>query len=708
VRKPAGTPGTKELGEVDPVLAEVVRATGGAIGMVYVLPPGEHVLRLVVAAGASQQLTAPWVRVGIDAPIPVADSVREERLVWLGSREDVARRYPRLGFVLPYDFVLASVPITSDTEIRGGLVMMWPASHPPALSATERVTLEACCHRLGMLLGDAHRRGHLMGASARPRTLPPPSGRVPTPAEAVAAVAFLDRLPEGCFGLDLEGRVTFATETAGKLLGVSSAALIGSRPWELLPWLGDSLFEERHRSAVVSRQLTGFTAQRPPDGCVAFQLFPDATGISVWVRTADAPLPGTSDVPVHAPGSAWPGRITALYHLMHLAATLTEAAGVRDVVSLVSDQIVPAFGSHAVALFTAEEGRLHVAGHSGYGAEVMTRLDGLPMSSQAPVARVLSTGFPSFFASFEELQRAYPPAAPLDGMDAWAFLPLIASGRTVGSLVLGYERPRPFNQEERAVLTSLAGLIAQALDRARLYDSKHRLAHTLQAGLLPHALPPIPGLEVAARYLPATPGIDVGGDFYDVVRCGDGRAGVTIGDVQGHNVQAAALMGQVRTAVHAHATAGVSPGDVLTRVNRLLTDLNPGLFTSCLFAETDLAGHRARLATAGHLPPLLRRPGGPTEVLSLAPDLLLGIDPGATYATTTISFPPGSVLVLYTDGLVEAPGTDVDEATEVVAGLVERARDDSMEGLADSLVRHATRTRSRNDDVALLLLRATG
>lgn len=138
------------------------------------------------------------------------------------------------------------------------------------------------------------------------------------------------------------------------------------------------------------------------------------------------------------------------------------------------------------------------------------------------------------------------------------------------------------------MLTSLAGLIAQSLDRARLYDAKHTLAHSLQAGLLPQTLPRILGLEVAARYLPAGHGIDVGSDFYDLIRCAPAVAAAAIGDVQGRSTAAAALMGQVRTAVHAHASAGAPPGELLARTNRLLTDLDTPYLSS---APTDSSNH---------------------------------------------------------------------------------------------------------------------
>jgi serine phosphatase RsbU (regulator of sigma subunit) len=169
-------------------------------------------------------------------------------------------------------------------------------------------------------------------------------------------------------------------------------------------------------------------------------------------------------------------------------------------------------------------------------------------------------------------------------------------------------------------------------------------------------------------------------------------------------VTAAALMGQVRTAVH--ATAGAPPAEVLERTNRLLTDLDPGLFTSCLYVHLDLAGHRALLATAGHPSPLLHHPGGHTEVLRLPPGLLLGIDRDAQYPTTEIPLPPGTTLALYTDGLVEAPGTDLDEATAALAEQFTQAADRPMDALADTLVRYAERTTPGSDDIALLLIKA--
>ncbi|MEV0580775.1 SpoIIE family protein phosphatase [Streptomyces sp. NPDC050392] len=688
---------------LDRAVARAVRRTGASVAMLYLLAPGESTLRLTVLAGVPAEFAAPWTRVPLSAPMPVADALKDQHLVWLGSQEELARRYPRPALVLPYRFALAAAPVLTGAAVWGGLVLLWPGSHPPQLSPEERAAVHAGCGEIALVLHEAEEHGRPVPPDLSLRVLPPLSAPPPDTATASRAAEYLQRLPGGCCALDMHGRITFLTDTGAELVGGSAADLMGTLPWESLPWLDDPLFEDQYRGAVVSRQPTSFTALRPPDRWLSFRLYPDASGISVYITPGTAAHAAGPAAESPAPSSA-PSRAVALYHLMHLAATLTEAVGIQDVVGLLSDQLVPAFRIQALAVMTAAEGRLRVEGHHGFAPELMDRFDGAPLASRTPAAHVLTTGVPSFYRSFAELKRAYPPAVLQEGLAAWAFLPLIASGRPVGSLVLAYEMTRPFEPEERALLASIAGLIAQALDRARLYDAKDQLAHSLQAHLLPHTLPRIPGLDIAARYLPAAHGTGIGGDFYDVIRLDATTAAATIGDVQGHNVKAAALMGQVRTAVH--ASAGAPPAEVLARTNRLLTDLDPGLFTSCLYVHLDLAGHRALLATAGHPPPLLHHPGGHTEVLRLPPGLLLGIDPEATYPTTEIPLPAGAALALYTDGLVEAPGTDLDEATAALAEQFTRAAGRPMEALADTLVRYAERSTPGSDDIALLLIKA--
>ncbi|MFF7798808.1 SpoIIE family protein phosphatase [Streptomyces olivaceus] len=687
---------------MDSAMAAVVRASGAFGGILYALPPGEDALWQVLVAGVPEEMAAPWRRVALDDPMPVADAVRDRELTWCSGREEMARQYPRVALVLPYEFALAAAPVVSGGAVRGALVLLWPGGRPADLDPGEREVLRTGCRRLAECLRRAADRGDPLRPADRPRTLPPPAPRMPSPAEATALSAFVGRLPGGSCALDLEGRITFVTPGAAGLLGADRAGLVGALPWEALPWMDVPHVEDRYRAALVSRRPQAFTVLRPPRAWLSFELYPDATGLSVRI-TRGAP---DRDRPPDRPGTgSVPGRATVLYHLMHLASTLTEAVGVDEVVEQTAGQLMPALGAQAMVVMAPEDGRLKIVGHRGYDAGLMERYDAAPLTSDIPAVDVMATGLAGFWTTFAELHAAYPATVHEDGMAAWAVLPLIASGRPVGSLLLAYARPHVFPPGERAALTSLAGLVGQALDRARLYDAKDHLAHRLQSALLPHTLPRLPRLNVAARYLPAARGLGVGGDFYDLIRLDEHTAGAAIGDVQGHNVDAAALMGQVRTAVHAHATVGAPPDDVLARTNRLLTDLDPGLFASCAYVHLDLAMHRACVALAGHPPPLVRHADGRVEPLRVPPGLLLGIEADSRCPAVEFPFPAGSVLALYTDGLVEAPGVDIDDAIAALGGLLEHGDPADLDGMADTLVRHAP---TPGDDIALLLLSPRG
>ncbi|MBD0745088.1 SpoIIE family protein phosphatase [Streptomyces sp. CBMA152] len=668
-------------------------------GAVYVLDPGENVLVMNAMAGLPRVFAAPWERVGLGAPIPVADAARERRLVWVGGEEEMAGRYPRIAVVLPYPFALAALPVASAETVYGAVYVTWPGSHPPDLSSRERERLAAACDRLAE---------YMEWAAAQGRPVLPDSGvrlQETDLGENVAAeaVRMAARLPYGLCALDLDGRIGYANQAAGDLLGIPAERLLGATPWTTLPWLDDPMYEDSYRAALLSQQITSFVALRPPGDWLSFRLYPSTTGLSVRItRARAAPRPGR---PPRDSGEG-PGRLVTISHILSLASALTEAVGVQDVIDLVAVEIMPAVGSRTLVMLGSSGGRLHVLGQRGYeDASVVERFDGMPLSARTPGTRALLTGVPAFFESQRQLERLYPSRyATPDGMAAWAYLPLIASGRPVGTCVLGFAEQRTFSAEERAVLTSVGGLIAQALERALLYDAKHRLAHGLQEALLPHTLPELPGLEVAARYLPGTQGMDIGGDFYDLLPVGTAAAAV-IGDVQGHNVTAAGLMGQVRTAVRAYTAVGQSPGRVMESTNRLLVDLATERFASCIYLHLDAARGRALLARAGHPQPLLRTPDGRVRVLDLAGGPLLGIEAGAVYPTTEVPLAPGSVLALYTDGLIEIPGVDLDESLAAVADRLAAAGSRPLEEVADALVRHVAEARERGDDVALLLLR---
>ncbi|MFG2576534.1 SpoIIE family protein phosphatase [Streptomyces sp. NPDC048481] len=683
-------------------LTSMMDAVGAHSGAVYLRPGDEPVLAMAVMAGLPRSFAAPWERVGLSAPIPVAEAVRERRLVWVGGQEDMARRYPRIAVVLPYPFALAALPVATASRVYGAVFLTWPGSHPPELSDLERRELTSACERLALRLerAAAHHRAVLAEADVLDTG---PLGGASQTLGSLEAARMVARLPYGMCSLDLSGRVGFANAAASQMLGVPVSGLLGSQLWASVPWLNDPMYEERYRAALISQDATSFVALRPPSDWLSFRLYPSTTGISVRISRARAVSEIRPAGP--RPGDA-PTRLVSMSQALSMAGALTETVSVQDVVALVADEIAPAVGCRALALLGARAGRLHVLGHHGYpDARTVERFDGMPLTAATPGARAVAHGVPAFFDSREHLERLYPARhATPDGFAAWAYLPLIASGRPVGACVLAYAEPRRFSTHERAVLASLAGLIAQALDRALLYDVKHQLAHGLQAALLPPSLPSLAGLEATARYLPATRGMEIGGDFYDLVPSPPLAAAV-IGDVQGHNVTAAGLMGQIRTAVRAYTTVGQEPGEVMRSTNRLLIDLGSELLASCLYLRLDPARGRAVMARAGHPPPLLRRPDGRVRVLDLAGGPLLGIDDSATYPTTEVELSPGCVLALYTDGLIETPGVDIEDAVADLGRRLGAAGDRPLAELADELVGHYAAAEERIDDVALLLLR---
>ncbi|MFF7754603.1 SpoIIE family protein phosphatase [Streptomyces sp. NPDC007971] len=682
-------------------LAAMVEDVGAHSGAVYLLRPDEPVLEMAVTAGLPRAFAAPWERVGLSAPIPVADAVRGRQVVWVGSEEEMARRYPRIAVVLPFPFALAALPVATADRVYGAIFVTWPGAHPPELSDWEHDVLTSGCERLAMRMARADEENRPLGPEPDVLGAPGVAGTL----GSVEAVRLVARLPYGLVSLDLHGRMSFVNPAAAELLGRPVGELLGTLPWVSVPWLNDPMYEDRYRASLISQQVVSFVALRPPGEWLSFRLYPSTSGLSVRISRARAVAEMTAGRRYPGPG---PSRLVSISQVLSLAGALTEAVGVQDVVQLVADEVAPSVGSQALVVLGSQGGRLHVLGHRGYrDPRAVSALDGLPLSERTPGTHVLTSGVPAFFDSREQLERLYPDRQETpDGFAAWAYLPLIASGRPVGTCVLAYADRHVFPADERAVLNSLGGLIAQALERALLYDAEHRLAQGLQESLLPHSLARLPGIEAAARYLPATQGMEIGGDFYDLVPARPLAAAV-IGDVQGHNVTAAALMGQIRTGVRAYTTVGQAPEEVMGSTNRLLIDLGAELFASCLYLRLDPARGRAVMARAGHPPPLLRRPDGRVRVLDLAGGPLLGIDAAAVYPTTEVSLAPGSVLALYTDGLVESPGMDIEDSLVDLGALFAEIGHQPLEQLADELVRHSVAARERVDDMAVLLLRAS-
>ncbi|MEU9205424.1 SpoIIE family protein phosphatase [Streptomyces sp. NPDC048332] len=513
-----------------------------------------------------------------------------------------------------------------------------------------------------------------------------------------------DRLPRGIFSLDRFARITYINRLAEEILDHPRSELVGRVLWEALPWFANPAYEDHYRAAMLSDAPVHFLARRTPPPWLSVSLYPGHDGLTAVLTPTEQPVYAPGSVVSPGLGLGSPAdRSAALYRPVALAIALTEAVTARQVSAVVTEELLPAFGGRQLAIYLLKERHLYLEWETGFPQGFLDRFDGVDLDASIPGVETLTTGRPIFFESMQRLAAAYPGIPMETDVGARAFLPLIASGRHVGSCILGFDQPRGFSPEERTVLTALAGLIAQALERAQRYDTEAALARGLQDVLLPHGLPVVvDGVDTAGRYLPGTQGMDVGGDWYDVIET-DGKLALVIGDVQGHGVAAAATMGQLRSAVRAFALSGHDPQEVMSGTNRLLIDLDPGQFASCCYIVMDPATGLTRAVRAGHPQPVLRRPDGTTEVMDLPGGIVLGIDAQASYPVTELLLDPGAMLVLYTDGMVEESGTDIDVGIERLRGIIAACGPAPLDETADHVIGRATQAADRPDDIALLL-----
>ncbi|MHC3424913.1 ATP-binding SpoIIE family protein phosphatase [Streptomyces sp. DT18] len=425
--------------------------------------------------------------------------------------------------------------------------------------------------------------------------------------------------------------------------------------------------------------------------------------------------------------------------LLDAGRALAEARSTTEVLRVAAGLSMPGFSPDGLAVFGVENDHLTVIGHHGHRRDAAAPFAEIPLDADYPAAEVIRTGRAVYLSSPKEYRERYPATWPLVAAfnrKSWAFLPLVAAGRTMGAWLAAFTYPVAFTVDERSVLATVARMLAQALSRAGIADSQRELSEDLQRSMLPRLGPAMPGMSLAARYVPTGGGLRVGGDWYDMIPLPSGRTALVIGDVQGHDVRAAGLMGQLRIAVRAYAAEGHRADAVLTRATRFLhgisetrgmdstavegTDALDELdddprFATCLYVEVDPANGTLEIARAGHPEPAVRMADGTMLRRSVAGGLPLGIDPDADYPTTRLVLEPGETIMMCTDGLIETGGHDLDTGWKRLRRAVESYEGDDVEGLADTLLGavHGPGAEEdtgplrplHEDDIAVVLLR---
>ncbi|MER6025952.1 SpoIIE family protein phosphatase [Streptomyces sp. NPDC001851] len=650
------------------VLEHALVFAGASFAGVYL--PGDDPSEVFLAESAGLPRTRYGLRDAYPAGggSPAAEAHRTGRPLWLGPEQlagcPEARRTPSP------DFSLAAVPLGP----AGGGCLLAVSEHPGGFGSDDRATLEVIARAVAVPVraAPAGEGGEL---SPDAFSLVMDSGRV----EVGDEILRLFGLARDAF----DGRV----ET-----------LLGRTVPEDLPALM-SVVEADHMS-IGERELE-FRILQP-------------SGAPRWLRLRGRLLPGGEGrsarlVGTVADASTLRSDVTDVARVQRLAAALATAGTVKDVGNAVVAALRGPLQADRIALAELENDRLVVtvldppqpeAWPEVWRSEWRTEWPDAPVRAMPTLAAALREGRARIWPAGTELEPALAEVGP----GGLAVLPLPAGGRMAGACLIGWDHPRAFGPDERALLTACAGLTGQALLRAHAFDAEHELVGMLQRTLLPRRLPRLPGAVAVARYLPTTAGLEVGGDWYDVIPLADNHVALVIGDVQGHNAGAATLMGQMRTALRAYAAEGHTPDVVVAHANRLLLEMETDLFATCAYVDVDMEQGTAWCVRAGHLHPVLRHPDGTTEIVRAEGGPPLGVLAQADFPMTPLRLQPGTVIALTTDGLVESPDEDIDVGMDRLARELSAADPAHLGLVADALLTGA----HRDDDVALLLMRYDG
>jgi PAS domain S-box-containing protein len=372
-----------------------------------------------------------------------------------------------------------------------------------------------------------------------------------------------------------------------------------------------------------------------------------------------------------------------------------------DIVSDLVTRVRAVLGADAASIYLANDGYLTLGATSGGSRP--DSLHPLPFGVGFP-GRVAESREPLVAHDPTPEELADPALAKLN-LDSVIGVPLITEGDVTGVLVVCATEPRRFGSEDVGLLRLAADRVALGLDHARVYEREHRIAETLQRSLLPDHLPELPGLAVAARYLPAAAEAEVGGDWYDVIPIPGGNVGLVMGDVAGKGLAAASMVGQLRSALRAYALEGHQPAQVVDQLNRLFwTELGESQMATLIYVVLDPADGSVRWVNAGHLPPLMLANEQSPRFLEGGRSVPLGVMPFPSFEELSFRLDPGASLVLYTDGLVERPGANIDDGLAQLPRILGDGPVSPSE-LCDKLLGELVPEGGAPDDVAVLALR---
>jgi serine phosphatase RsbU (regulator of sigma subunit) len=722
---------TAEIADV--IIGEGIPALSARTGILGVLERPDE-LRFVASIGYGDVFPE---RLKVDAPWPIAAAVRTRSIIEL---RDVPER--RAAYAVPEEVwdvsgqgTLVAVPLIVRDRVVGALGFTREESR--ALTDDERRLVET----LAGLAAQALERASLYEADRRARQqaegLQRVSGAVSTGvtmddvADAVASEALvvlgasgvtvvLGRGSDPTVGDVLASRGAVAEHAASQptvnLLGDTVTAACIRNGEALYAETLDQLERSWPASAGVARDMNlGAIA------CVPLQVHErrgalsvvfdeprpfeqeDRTFLFLLARTCEQGLLRAALYDAEQSARKRSGILHAL------AAKLSGAVALSDVGAAFLDHALDHLGAGSGSLLLAEpeSNTLAAAAIGGSGATRSRWLRTLDADGSYVAAGAYRRGEPVSAPTRADLERDFPASAEQLGATAQAAYagPLRVGNRRLGSFALVFEQERRVSPEDERLLATMADLCAQAIERARLYESERRIANRLQRALLPEDVVRDPNVEITAHYQSGTERMEIGGDWYDTFSLPDGRIGIAVGDVVGHGIEAAAAMGRLRSAFVAYALESASPADVLSRLNRFAAGPGDVGFATACYAILDPAAGRLVYSSAGHLPMLVVDPSGDVRWLEGGRVGALTGRAGFEPFEATDVLESGALLVQYSDGLVERRGESLDEGLGRLADAVRALRELPVEELCSHLVQRTVSPSAQSDDIVVVAAR---
>ena len=526
--------------------------------------------------------------------------------------------------------------------------------------------------------------------------------------------AIVESAPDAFVTIELDGTVTTWNHEAERTFGITAAEAVGRDIGELIfDAEGRAAHEERRRAELrrpdstptrnevelIRRDGTAFPAEitlsrvRAEDRVMLAAFIRD---ISYRVEQERERAELFREQAAREEAQQMAGLVQGLQVLLDAALSHSRL-----------DEMLDALAPKVSEVLSADVATILLAEADG---SLSLRASTAGLAEGEPLRIAPGTGIAGRVAAGGEPLLVQDPAAEdvvdpaLRKMQSILSVPLLAGETVTGVIQVGVTSPRRFSEEDVLLLGLAADRVALAVDHARIYEREHRIAETLQRSLLPERLPTLPGLDVAARYLPAASEAEVGGDWYDVIPISGGRVGLVMGDVAGKGLLAASMVGRLRSAMRAYALEGHDPPTVIDRLNQLVwSELEESQMATLLYVVVDPTENEITWVNAGHLPPLVVERDGLARFLEGPRSVPLGVQPFPSYQQASARTTPGATLLLYTDGLVERPGELLDDGLRRLASTVQDGNG-SPEHMLDEVLEALVPEGAASDDIALLAL----